>query len=167
MRIHPSSLISSLHLKPPTVLTFAWLTLLASARLEQTSCFAHFQYSLLVLHKSLLFLILADEVGCVQMLLILWMFRISQGNGVLPNGTSRFSCKGKALYHFMGCSTFSEYTVVADISLCKVGWIFVFVHTFRPCAGCGEGPLFSLKLLHKNIDMKNTCRYTLYLLRSI
>ncbi|VDP02213.1 unnamed protein product [Heligmosomoides polygyrus] len=46
--------------------------------------------------------------------------RISQGNGVLPNGTSRFSCKGKALYHFMGCSTFSEYTVVADISLCKV-----------------------------------------------
>ncbi|KAK5981162.1 hypothetical protein GCK32_001963 [Trichostrongylus colubriformis] len=47
-------------------------------------------------------------------------FSISQGNGVLPNGTSRFSCKGKQLYHFMGCSTFSEFTVVADISLCKV-----------------------------------------------
>ncbi|KJH52164.1 putative S-(hydroxymethyl)glutathione dehydrogenase/class III alcohol dehydrogenase [Dictyocaulus viviparus] len=46
--------------------------------------------------------------------------RTSQGNGVMPNGTSRFSCKGKTLYHFMGCSTFSEYTVVADISLCKI-----------------------------------------------
>ncbi|PIO74650.1 S-(hydroxymethyl)glutathione dehydrogenase/class III alcohol dehydrogenase [Teladorsagia circumcincta] len=46
--------------------------------------------------------------------------RIPQGNGVMPNGTSRFTCKGKSLYHFMGCSTFSEYTVVADISLCKI-----------------------------------------------
>jgi S-(hydroxymethyl)glutathione dehydrogenase/alcohol dehydrogenase len=32
----------------------------------------------------------------------------------------RFTCKGKTLYHFMGCSTFAEYTVVAEISLCKV-----------------------------------------------
>ncbi|VDM63607.1 unnamed protein product [Angiostrongylus costaricensis] len=46
--------------------------------------------------------------------------RVSQGNGVMPNGTTRFSCNGKRLYHFMGCSTFSEYTVVADISLCKI-----------------------------------------------
>uniref|UniRef100_A0A7I4YV39 S-(hydroxymethyl)glutathione dehydrogenase n=1 Tax=Haemonchus contortus TaxID=6289 RepID=A0A7I4YV39_HAECO len=46
--------------------------------------------------------------------------RVPQGNGVMPNGTSRFTCKGKSLYHFMGCSTFSEYTVVADISLCKI-----------------------------------------------
>lgn len=38
----------------------------------------------------------------------------------MPDGTSRFSCKGKSLFHFMGCSTFSEYTVVADISLAKV-----------------------------------------------
>jgi len=38
----------------------------------------------------------------------------------MPDGTSRFSCKGKPLFHFMGCSTFSEYTVVAAISLCKV-----------------------------------------------
>jgi len=46
--------------------------------------------------------------------------RLTQGKGVMPNGTSRFTCKGKSLYHFMGCSTFSEYTVVAEISLCKV-----------------------------------------------
>lgn len=38
----------------------------------------------------------------------------------MPDGTSRFSCKGKSLFHFMGCSTFSEFTVVAEISLAKV-----------------------------------------------
>jgi S-(hydroxymethyl)glutathione dehydrogenase/alcohol dehydrogenase len=46
--------------------------------------------------------------------------RVTQGNGVMPDGTSRFTCKGKTLAHFMGCSTFSEYTVVASISVCKV-----------------------------------------------
>ncbi|KAK9891430.1 hypothetical protein WA026_014667 [Henosepilachna vigintioctopunctata] len=46
--------------------------------------------------------------------------RIPQGQGVMPNGTRRFSCNGQELYHFMGCSTFSEYTVVADISVTKV-----------------------------------------------
>lgn len=35
----------------------------------------------------------------------------------MPDGTSRFTCKGKSLFHFMGCSTFSQYTVVADISV--------------------------------------------------
>lgn len=38
----------------------------------------------------------------------------------MPNGSSRFTCKGQTLYHFMGTSTFSEYTVVAEISLAKV-----------------------------------------------
>jgi S-(hydroxymethyl)glutathione dehydrogenase / alcohol dehydrogenase len=46
--------------------------------------------------------------------------RITQGQGVMPDGTKRFHCKGQDLYHFMGCSTFSEYTVVLEISLCKV-----------------------------------------------
>lgn len=46
--------------------------------------------------------------------------RLTQGRGLMPDGTSRFSCKGKELFHFMGCSTFSEYTVVAQISLCKI-----------------------------------------------
>lgn len=46
--------------------------------------------------------------------------RVTQGQGVMPDGTSRFSCKGKSIAHFMGCSTFSEYTVVADISVVKV-----------------------------------------------
>ncbi|XP_050574121.1 alcohol dehydrogenase class-3 [Bombus affinis] len=46
--------------------------------------------------------------------------RVTQGKGVMPDGTSRFTCKGQTLAHFMGCSTFSEYTVVADISLTKI-----------------------------------------------
>lgn len=46
--------------------------------------------------------------------------RITQGQGLLPDKTSRFTCKGKQVFHFMGTSTFSEYTVVADISLAKV-----------------------------------------------
>lgn len=46
--------------------------------------------------------------------------RITQGRGVMPNGTTRFTCKGQSLFHYMGISSFSEYTVVADISLAKV-----------------------------------------------
>ncbi|KAF2670492.1 formaldehyde dehydrogenase, glutathione dependent [Microthyrium microscopicum] len=46
--------------------------------------------------------------------------RATQGKGVMPDGTSRFKCKGKELLHFMGTSTFSQYTVVADISVVAV-----------------------------------------------
>ena len=38
----------------------------------------------------------------------------------MPDGSSRFSYEGKPLYHYMGCSTFSEYTVVNEISLAKI-----------------------------------------------
>ena len=38
----------------------------------------------------------------------------------MPDGTSRFKCKGKDLLHFMGTSTFSQYTVLADISVVKI-----------------------------------------------
>lgn len=46
--------------------------------------------------------------------------RMTQGKGLMPDGTTRFSCKGKPVYHYMGISTFSEYTVVAGISVAKV-----------------------------------------------
>jgi len=46
--------------------------------------------------------------------------RATQGQGLMPDGTSRFTCKGKPVFHFMGCSTFSEYTVCAEISVAKV-----------------------------------------------
>jgi len=46
--------------------------------------------------------------------------RATQGQGVMPDGTSRFTCKGQIVYHFMGCSTFSEYTVLPEISIAVV-----------------------------------------------
>ncbi len=46
--------------------------------------------------------------------------RATQGQGVMPDGTSRFSSKGDKVLHFMGTSTFSEYTVLPEISLAKV-----------------------------------------------
>ncbi|MBV1959427.1 MAG: S-(hydroxymethyl)glutathione dehydrogenase/class III alcohol dehydrogenase [Pseudomonadales bacterium] len=46
--------------------------------------------------------------------------RATQGQGVMPDGTSRFSLNGNKLYHYMGTSTFSEYTVVPEISLAKI-----------------------------------------------
>ncbi|MFT6142290.1 MAG: S-(hydroxymethyl)glutathione dehydrogenase/alcohol dehydrogenase [Myxococcota bacterium] len=46
--------------------------------------------------------------------------RATQGKGLMPDGTSRFSYEGTPLFHYMGCSTFSEYTVVPEISLAKV-----------------------------------------------
>lgn len=46
--------------------------------------------------------------------------RATQGKGVMPDGTTRFSYNGKPLFHYMGCSTFSEYTVVAEVSLAKI-----------------------------------------------
>ncbi|KAG0423346.1 hypothetical protein HPB47_000862, partial [Ixodes persulcatus] len=44
----------------------------------------------------------------------------TQGRGLMPDGTTRFTCQGRKIFHFMGVSTFSEYTVVAEISLCKI-----------------------------------------------
>ena len=46
--------------------------------------------------------------------------RATQGKGVMPDGTSRFRARGKDLLHFMGTSTFSQYTVVADISVVAI-----------------------------------------------
>jgi S-(hydroxymethyl)glutathione dehydrogenase/alcohol dehydrogenase len=42
--------------------------------------------------------------------------RANQGKGLMPDGTSRFTCKGKTIFHFMGCSAFSEYTVLPEIA---------------------------------------------------
>ena len=46
--------------------------------------------------------------------------RATQGQGLMPDGTSRFSAGGKTVYHYMGTSTFSEYTVLPEISVAKV-----------------------------------------------
>jgi S-(hydroxymethyl)glutathione dehydrogenase/alcohol dehydrogenase len=46
--------------------------------------------------------------------------RSTQGQGLMPDGTSRFSCRGKPIFHYMGCSTFANHTVMPEIALAKV-----------------------------------------------
>ncbi len=46
--------------------------------------------------------------------------RATQGKGLMPDGTSRFSLEGKTIHHYMGCSTFSSYTVLPEIALAKI-----------------------------------------------
>nr|CAI5830526.1 unnamed protein product [Callosobruchus analis] len=81
--------------------------------------------------------------------------RVTQGKGVMPDGTSRFTCKGKTLYHFMGCSTFSEYTVVADISV-------AVIHPRAPLEkvcllGCGVPTGYGAALNTAKVEKGSTC----------
>ncbi len=46
--------------------------------------------------------------------------RVTQGQGLMPDGTSRFSQNGKQIFHYMGTSTFSEYTVLPEIAVAKI-----------------------------------------------
>jgi len=46
--------------------------------------------------------------------------RATQGKGVMPDGTSRFSIKGQKIHHYMGCSTFAHHTVLPEIAVAKV-----------------------------------------------
>jgi len=46
--------------------------------------------------------------------------RGTQGQGLMPDGTSRFSYKGKLIHHYMGCSTFSNFTVLPEIAVAKI-----------------------------------------------
>jgi len=46
--------------------------------------------------------------------------RATQGKGVMPDGTSRFSYNGQTIYHYMGCSTFSNFTVLPEIAVARI-----------------------------------------------
>ncbi|MBD2857946.1 S-(hydroxymethyl)glutathione dehydrogenase/class III alcohol dehydrogenase [Spongiibacter sp. KMU-158] len=46
--------------------------------------------------------------------------RATQGQGLMPDGTSRFSLDGQPIYHYMGCSTFANYTVMPEIAVAKI-----------------------------------------------
>ena len=46
--------------------------------------------------------------------------RATQGKGLMPDGTARFSYKGQPIYHYMGCSTFSNFTVLPEIAVAKI-----------------------------------------------
>lgn len=51
---------------------------------------------------------------------VCWSIRRTRDLGVMPNGTSRFSLRGQRLHHFMGTSTFANFTVVPEIALAKI-----------------------------------------------
>lgn len=81
--------------------------------------------------------------------------RETQGRGVMPDGTSRFTCKGKSLFHFMGTSTFSEYTVVAAISLTKVP---TSAPLDKVCLlGCGISTGYGAALNTAKVEPGSTC----------
>ncbi|XP_055904767.1 alcohol dehydrogenase class-3 [Eupeodes corollae] len=81
--------------------------------------------------------------------------RLTQGRGVLPDGTSRFRCKGQSLFHFMGTSTFTEYTVVADISVCKINEKAPFD---KVCLlGCGIPTGYGAALNTAKVEPGSTC----------
>ena len=46
--------------------------------------------------------------------------RATQGQGLMPDGTSRFSYKGQTIFHYMGCSTFSNFTVLPEIAVARI-----------------------------------------------
>jgi S-(hydroxymethyl)glutathione dehydrogenase/alcohol dehydrogenase len=46
--------------------------------------------------------------------------RLTQGQGVMPDGTSRFSINGEKIFHYMGTSTFANYTVLPEIAVAKI-----------------------------------------------
>ncbi|QQR34820.1 S-(hydroxymethyl)glutathione dehydrogenase/class III alcohol dehydrogenase [Devosia oryziradicis] len=61
--------------------------------------------------------------------------RATQGQGLMPDGTSRFSFEGKPIHHYMGCSTFSNFTVLPEIAVAKIDAAAAFD---KVCyVGCG------------------------------
>ncbi|XP_033729385.1 alcohol dehydrogenase class-3-like [Pecten maximus] len=81
--------------------------------------------------------------------------RSTQGAGLMPDGTSRFTCKGKTLFHFMGCSSFSQYTVVAEISVSK---IVPEAPLEKVCLlGCGISTGYGAALNTAGVEKGSTC----------
>ncbi|OXU26555.1 hypothetical protein TSAR_003062 [Trichomalopsis sarcophagae] len=81
--------------------------------------------------------------------------RMTQGKGVMPDGTSRFTCNGQTLYHFMGCSTFSEYIVVAEIALAKIN---PSAPLDKVCLlGCGVSTGYGAALNTAKVEPGSTC----------
>ncbi|MGV8856448.1 MAG: S-(hydroxymethyl)glutathione dehydrogenase/class III alcohol dehydrogenase [Devosia sp.] len=61
--------------------------------------------------------------------------RATQGQGLMPDGTSRFSLNGKPIFHYMGCSTFSNFTVLPEIAVARIDAAAAFD---KVCyVGCG------------------------------
>lgn len=81
--------------------------------------------------------------------------RITQGQGFMPDGTSRFTCKGQEVFHFMGTSTFSEYTVAAAVSVCKID---ASAPLDKVCLlGCGISTGYGAVLNTAKVEAGATC----------
>ncbi|XP_040094317.1 alcohol dehydrogenase class-2 isozyme 2-like [Oryx dammah] len=74
---------------------------------------------------------------------------------LMEDGTSRFTCKGKAIYHFMGTSTFSQYTVVSDVNLAKLE---NDANLERVCLlGCGFSTGYGAVINNAKVTPGSTC----------
>jgi len=81
--------------------------------------------------------------------------RATQGKGKMPDGTSRIHCKGQDLHSFMGCSTFAEYTVVAEISVAKIP---KDAPMEKVCLlGCGISTGYGAALNTAKVEPMSTC----------
>src|SRR5438270_104551 len=75
--------------------------------------------------------------------------RATQGQGLMPDGASRFSYKGRTIFHYMGCSTFSNYTVLPEIAVAKIRADAPFDTTCY--IGCGESIIIGVAEAGKEI----------------
>jgi len=81
--------------------------------------------------------------------------RLTQGKGLMPDGTVRFKCNGQEIFHFMGCSTFSDYTVCAEISVAKIDEKAPL--TKVGLLGCGITTGYGAALNTAKVEKDSTC----------
>lgn len=82
------------------------------------------------------------------------LVRETQGKGLMPDGTVRFTCDGQELFHYMGTSTFSEYTVIAEISTCVIDKV---APMDRVCLlGCGITTGYGAAVRTANVEAGST-----------
>jgi len=81
--------------------------------------------------------------------------RTTQGKGQMPDGTTRFTCKGKEIFHFMGTSTFSEYTVLPEIAVAVIDPDVD--HGSAGLLGCGITTGFGAATKTMKVEKGSTC----------
>ncbi|KAM8808247.1 alcohol dehydrogenase 1-like [Eudromia elegans] len=80
---------------------------------------------------------------------------IGSASGLMPDGTTRFTCKGKAIHHFIGTSTFTEYTVVHEMSVVKID---AAAPLEKVCLiGCGFSTGYGAAVQTAKVERGSTC----------
>ncbi|KAI3388097.1 hypothetical protein SNEBB_000549 [Seison nebaliae] len=81
--------------------------------------------------------------------------RMTQGRGLMPDGTSRFKIGDQTIFHYMGTSSFSQYSVVSKYSLCKIN---KKANLYSVCLlGCGISTGYGTALNIANVTTDSTC----------